>query len=70
MADFSINLTILDAFENRFMDVVDNLWPGRTLEVPVPTKKQWAKSSLKREIKERVKVAERENKLIDEIQID
>lgn len=64
-----IILNISDDHMARISVVVDNIWPGRTEQNPVPTKIAWAKHHIGQNFIQQVKRAERDAQEITEIEI-
>jgi hypothetical protein len=67
MAD--IILSFSDAHMARIAAVVDNIWPGRTEQEPVPSKAAWFKYHVIQNIKQQVLVAEKQAVVISEIEV-
>lgn len=67
MAD--ITITISDAHMARIAAVIDDIWPGRTEQKPVPSKAAWFKYHVIQNIKQQVLVAEKQAVVISEIEV-
>jgi hypothetical protein len=67
MADITLNIS--DANMARISAVIDNIWPGRISQDPIPSKAAWFKYHIIQNVKQQVLKAEREQQAIGEIEI-